>query len=154
MKHVRIQALTRMVALAVGFLILYTPLYAACPPTREDQLGPFYKPDAPMRSKVGTGYVLQGVVRAAGTCQPLPGALVELWMAGPDGRYQDAYRARLQADKMGHYRFESHIPAGYYGRPPHIHIRVSAAGYQVLVTQHYPPDGQQEARFDLVLRPQ
>ena len=142
-KHARILALTRMVILVVGFLILYTPIHAACPPTQRDALGPFYKPNAPMRSKVGTGYVLQGVVQSAVTCQPLPGALVELWMAGPDGRYQDAYRARLKAEKTGHYRFESHIPVGYYGRPPHIHIRVTAAGHQVLVTQHYPPAGDQ-----------
>lgn len=153
-KHARILAHTRVVVLVVGFLVLYTPLHAACPPTQRDGLGPFYKPDAPMRSKVGTGYVLQGVVRTADTCQPVPGALVEVWMAGPDGRYQDAYRARLKAEKTGHYRFESHIPVGYYGRPPHIHIRVTAAGHRVLVTQHYPPAGQHEATFDLVLRPQ
>lgn len=144
--------LTRVAVCVVGLLILYSPLHAACPPTQRDALGPFYKSDAPMRDKVGTGYVLQGVVRSADTCQPLPGALIELWMAGTNGQYKDAYRAQLQAEKTGHYRFESHIPAGYYGRPPHIHIRVTAAGHRVLVTQHYPQASQHEANFDLVLR--
>jgi protocatechuate 3,4-dioxygenase beta subunit len=43
---------------------------------------------------------------------------------------------------------------GYAGRPPHIHIRVTAAGHRTLVTQHYPAAGQATATFDLVLRPQ
>jgi protocatechuate 3,4-dioxygenase beta subunit len=37
------------------------------------------------------------------------------------------------------------------GQPPHIHVRVSAPGYEELVTQHYPERGQRKANFDLVL---
>jgi hypothetical protein len=36
-----------------------------CPPTKPDSLGPFYKPDAPMRNVIGIGYVLQGTVLSA-----------------------------------------------------------------------------------------
>jgi protocatechuate 3,4-dioxygenase beta subunit len=39
----------------------------------------------------------------------------------------------------------------YGGRPPHIHLRVRAPGYEELVTQHYPEPGQRKANFDLVL---
>jgi protocatechuate 3,4-dioxygenase beta subunit len=39
----------------------------------------------------------------------------------------------------------------YGGRPPHIHVRVRAPGYEELVTQHYPQRGQRKANFDLVL---
>jgi protocatechuate 3,4-dioxygenase beta subunit len=75
-------------------------------------------------------------------------------LAGPDGRYGDAYRATVFADAEGAYRFESHFPPAYGGRPPHIHLRVSAAGYRILVTQHYPRPGDTEARFDVVLEPE
>ncbi len=45
------------------------------------------------------------------------------------------------------------FPPPYSGRPPHIHLRVSADGYQTLVTQYYPADGRAEGAFDLVLVP-
>lgn len=143
-----------------ALLLLYAPLHAAdqrpsatCQPTPSDALGPFYEPEAPERSKVGEGYVLQGMVRSADDCQPLADAVIEFWLAGPNGRYGDAYRARVSSDKMGRYTFESHVPVSYSGRPPHIHIRVTAAGHRALVTQHYPATDQQRATFDLVLRP-
>ncbi len=126
----------------------------ACAPTRPDALGPFYRPGAPVRNVVGRGYVLTGRVLGAPDCRPVPGARVEFWLAGPDGRYADAYRATVVADAEGSYRFESHFPPAYGGRPPHIHVRVSAPGYRTLVTQHYPRPRTQEARFDLVLEPE
>ena len=70
-------------------------------------LGPFYLPGAPERSKVGTGYVLQGTVRSTQNCEPLPGAVIEFWLAGPDGHYADRYRATVVADNEGQYQFES-----------------------------------------------
>lgn len=123
----------------------------SCQPTPPDMLGPFYKPGAPERSQVGQGYVLTGVVRSAADCAPIPGAMVELWMAGPDGNYADAFRATIITGPDGAYRFESHVPPPYSGRPPHIHLRVTADGYGELVTQHYPSSGQTQAAFDLVL---
>lgn len=126
---------------------------AACPPTRTDALGPFYEPGAPVRSQVGRGHVLTGVVQSARDCRALPGARIEFWLAGPSGAYGDAWRATVAADAQGRYRFESHVPPPYTGRPPHIHIRVSAPGHRVLVTQYYPPARSTEGRFDLVLEP-
>ena len=129
------------------------PLAApACPPTSGDMLGPFYEPNAPVRSKVGTGHVLRGTVRSAADCRAIPGARVELWLAGPDG-YDDAHRATVIADAEGAYRFESERPRPYERRPPHIHVRVAHPGYRTLVTQHYPQPGRDEAMFDLVLVP-
>ena len=46
---------------------------------------------------------------------------------------------------------ESNVPVSYGGRPPHIHVRVRAPGYEELITQHYPERGQRKANFDLVL---
>lgn len=124
-----------------------------CEPTREDQLGPFYEPNAPLRTSVGEGYVLNGTVRSAADCSATAGARIEFWLAGPGGRYDDDHRATVLADESGAYRFESNFPPGYSGRPPHIHIRVSAPGYRTLVTQHYPEKGRTEGSFELVLTP-
>lgn len=127
---------------------------AGCEPTRADALGPFYQPNAPVRASVGQGYVLTGTVRLLGGCRPVPGARIEFWLANPQGEYDDAHRATVIAGPGGEYRFESNVPPPYGGRPPHVHLRVTAPGSgQALVTQHYPRPGQTEAVFDLVLAP-
>jgi protocatechuate 3,4-dioxygenase beta subunit len=124
---------------------------ADCKPTQPDMLGPFYEPGAPVRTSVGSGYVLSGAVLAAEECKPIPNAKIEFWLANPKGDYDDAHRATVFAGKRGRYRLESNVPVSYGGRPPHIHLRVRAPGYEELITQHYPERGQRKANFDLVL---
>src|SRR5688572_12286346 len=85
---------------------------AACQPTAADALGPFYEPGAPVRDEIGTGYVLSGRVVSSRDCRPLPDAEIELWLVGPDGRYDDAHRATVPVDARGEYRFESNRPVG------------------------------------------
>lgn len=124
-----------------------------CEPTRPDADGPFYRPGAPVRDRVGEGYTLSGRVLSTVNCRPLAGARVEIWLNGPDGKYSDRWRATLYADKNGRYRFESHLPVPYGSRPPHIHIIANAADHAELITQHYPQPGSTSASFDLVLIP-
>ena len=124
---------------------------ANCKPTQPDMLGPFYEPGAPVRTSVGSGYVLSGAVLGAEECKPIPNARIEFWLANPRGDYDDAHRAKVFAGQRGEYRLESNVPVSYGGRPPHIHVRVRAPGYEELVTQHYPERGQRKANFDLVL---
>ena len=122
-----------------------------CKPTQPDMIGPFYEPGAPVRTSVGRGYVLYGTALAAEECEPIRNAQIEFWLANSRGDYDDAHRATVFADQRGGYRFESNVPVSYGGRPPHIHVRVRAPGYEELVTQHYPERGQRRAIFDLVL---
>jgi catechol 1,2-dioxygenase len=124
---------------------------ADCKPTQPDMLGPFYEPGAPVRTSVGSGYVLSGAVLAAEECKPIPNTHIEFWLANSRGDYDDAHRATVFAGQRGRYRLESNVPVSYGGRPPHIHVRVRAPGYEELVTQHYPERGQRKANFDLVL---
>ena len=44
---------------------------ANCKPTQPDMLGPFYEPSAPVRTSVGSGYVLSGAVLATEECEPI-----------------------------------------------------------------------------------
>jgi hypothetical protein len=124
---------------------------AGCTPTRPDAEGPFYEPNAPERTSVGEGHVLKGVVRSRAGCQPIPGAQLEFWQVNERGEYDDDHRATMFADNSGAYSFESNFPPAYEGRPPHIHLRVTAEGYQTLITQFYPQQGETEATFDIVL---
>jgi protocatechuate 3,4-dioxygenase beta subunit len=140
-----------LAALAFGAGSAGSDAASRCAPTRADSLGPFYEPGAPIRSKVGTGYVLRGRVLTTG-CRSIARARIEFWLANPRGVYDDAHRARMASARDGRYRFESNRPPAYQGRPPHIHVRVSAPGFRTLVTQHYPKAGRNTAVFNLVLR--
>ena len=143
----------------VLFGLLFLPSVVAaspdyrCAPTRPDADGPFYRPGAPLRNSLGSGYLLFGEVKSARDCRPIPGARIELWLVGPDGRYDERWRATVLAGVDGRYAFSSHVPPPYGSRPPHIHLVVNAPGYAELITQHYPASGTGMALFDLVLIP-
>ncbi len=145
-----------VVGAALAGLVLAGPATAqsACPPTRPDAEGPFYKPGAPERARTGSGLVVAGTVRSTGSCAPLPGARIEWWQADPEGRYDDAHRAVQRVDASGAYRYETDFPGTYPGRPPHIHVKVFAPGRRPLTTQLYPRPGQTELRTDFVLVPE
>ena len=150
--------LVKCIIFAVAVIMLGVPHQARgaaeCRPTPHDEIGPFYRPSAPLRGKIGSGYVLSGTVRSSVDCRPVPGARVEFWQAGPDGVYDDAHRATIIADRQGRYRLETDFPPAYGRRPPHIHILVDMRGFAGLVTQHYPKAGSKQATFDLVLEPE
>ncbi len=105
------------------------------------------------------------VVTAKG--KPIPGALIEVWQANEDGFY-DVQQKGIQpdmnlrgiftADAQGRYAFRSayprHYPIPYDGsvgdvlkaldrnpnRPAHLHFKVTAPGYETLVTHIFTPD--------------
>jgi protocatechuate 3,4-dioxygenase beta subunit len=124
-----------------------------CPPTRADMLGPFYTANAPARERTGDGLTVQGSVRSSTDCKPLPNAQLEWWSANGRGEYDDAHRATQRTDAAGAFRYVTDMPGLYPGRPPHVHVKVSATGHRTLVTQIYPKDGQAEIAFDVVLQP-
>jgi protocatechuate 3,4-dioxygenase beta subunit len=124
-----------------------------CEPTPADYLGPYYEADAPVRSSVGKGYNLKGVIISSTDCSRIANARIEFWLTNPAGSYDDDHRATIFSDGTGEYSFESNIPPGYSGRPPHIHIRISAEGFKTLATQHYPARGQITGKFDIILIP-
>ena len=122
-----------------------------CQATAYDEIGPFYRPNAPVRARVGKGYQLKGTVRSVSGCRPLPEAIIEFWLVNERGNYDDTHRATVIADRKGRYSFASNRPVDYVGRLPHIHIRVSGKGHETLITQHYPAEGKSSARLDLIL---
>lgn len=134
-----------VIAAAAGF---------TCAPTPWDEIGPFYRPNAPVRNIIGRGYLLSGTVKSASDCAPVVNARIEIWQAGPDGNYHDSLRATLLTDWRGRYRLETSVPAPYGRRPSHIHILVDAKGFEGIITQHYPKQGERSAVMDLVLVPE
>ena len=138
------------------FFFWFSPAVASggmgCPSTPADAEGPFYKANAPIRESTGRGLTISGKVKSAGSCAPIPAARVEWWQANPQGRYDDEHRGALLTASDGTYHFETDFPPAYYGRPPHIHLKVFASGYRMLTTQVYPEDGRKLIAIDLILR--
>ncbi|MEK7468154.1 MAG: twin-arginine translocation pathway signal protein [Planctomycetota bacterium] len=129
-------------------------------PTESNILGPFHRKGAPYRAKIGpplskgTVMLISGRVWGHDTKKPLPMAVLDIWQANHDGRYDNddpkappakdvfLYRARLVTDENGYYEYETIHPGRYeigkgVWRPSHIHYLVRAPGYQDLVTQLY-----------------
>ena len=64
------------------------------------------------------------------SCAPLPGARVEWWQATLRARTTTPIVARSLAGDGGGYRFETHFPPPYGGRPSHVHFKIAAAGHR------------------------
>lgn len=147
--------------------------HAGGPGTTSNVLGPFYMPDAPWienpgsivrQSTAGDRIGLTGRVTGGRSGDRLPGAVVDVWQAGADGRYSNEQapggdpwhlRGRQRTDAAGRYSIETVLPSHYTvkndgpvgrllaalgrhpWRPAHIHLRVTAEGHRPLVTQVY-----------------
>lgn len=117
-----------------------------CIPTFGDELSPSYKPNAPVRSVIGQGHILTGVVRSSVDCAPIPGAKLELWSEDPGGGHPDEFRSTVFADSSGAYRFECNPT-------DHIHMLISASGYRTTASNAYHTEGNPQGIFDIVLEP-
>jgi len=121
--------------------------------TTTDILGPFYRPDAPIRTDMrianakGEKVVVSGQIKHKDCKTALKHACVEIWHCDGDGIYDNdsvdfKYRAKTYCDDNGHYSFNTIIPVAYeigggLARPAHYHMMFSADGYQSLITQLY-----------------
>lgn len=116
------------------------------PPTPWNEIGPFYKRQAPhlaqLRAPGDPGLPLSvsgQVFDVRG--QALEGASIEIWQADDGGHYDldgYRYRAALVAGRSGKYAFDTVMPGHYPGRVcQHIHYLVTAPGCKPLTTQLY-----------------
>ena len=128
-------------------------------PTTTDILGPFYRPGAPMRSNIvptgstGVPMNLNGIVFDENGTNPLKNAVVEIWQCDENAHYDNAsddyvFRGATKTGNNGKYAFKTIVPVPYKAnpnnesswRPAHIHMRVSVAKQQDLITQIYFKD--------------
>jgi catechol 1,2-dioxygenase len=138
---------------ATGFIRFNGTGYVGDCETTTDILGPFYRPNAPVRAnmriagELGQKVMLSGKIKHKDCTTPLKNACVELWHCDANGVYDNTspdfkYRAKTYCDDKGNYRFDSILPVPYdVGdgtiRPAHFHMMITAEGYQALITQLY-----------------
>lgn len=155
---------------------------ALCRLTPRQGEGPFY-PEGdlhrdndltellPGKTATGSQVLLTGKVLNP-QCSPIADAVVEIWQAAYSGRYnhsQDSsnnpldpnfqYWGRTRTNSKGAYLFKTIIPGHYttetgHTRPPHIHVKVHAAGHYALTTQVYfdPMSFEDEKLAQLIAR--
>ena len=88
-------------------------------------------------------------------CEPISGALVEIWQAAESGKYNHPsdpnpapldphfqYWGKDVSDESGKYSFKTIIPGNYpagdgWIRPSHLHYKVQKRGFFELITQLY-----------------
>lgn len=157
----RREFLTATLAAALGMVgPAVTATAAGCPATADNPEGPFYIPGAPFRSPLapadqpGERLRIAGRVLAASGCEPLAGAVVDVWHASAAGYYygleatrplrpeEFLLRGRIRAGEDGRYAFDTVLPGNYkvsetWVRPRHIHFIVSHPAHPRLITQLY-----------------
>ena len=115
-------------------------------PTAWDEIGPFYKREAPQSAQLRRPGDAGLPVRVSGIVfdtkgNVVSGAKIEIWQANHEGIYDldgYGYRATLVANVAGKYEFGCVMPGHYPGRVcQHIHYLVSAPGHKPLTTQLY-----------------
>ncbi|KAF2264127.1 aromatic compound dioxygenase [Lojkania enalia] len=147
-------------------------------PTSSSILGPFWSPNAPFRELGGSiiqdgvppngqPTLMHGVITDLDTKNPIPGAVIDIWQASANGKYdfQDPenqtpnnLRGKFRCNEKGEYWFYCLKPTAYSlptdgaagelfraldrhpMRPAHIHLMMTAEGYKPVTTQLYPRD--------------
>ncbi len=138
-----------------------------CARTPLQTAGPFHVRGAPFRddfrvdSMEGEDLTVHGRVMSV-DCQPVAGAVLDVWQADPTGRYDNQdfrLRGKVRTDADGAYKFQTLKPGAYgagFVRTPHIHVRITAEGMRQITTQVYFPGEELNAqdafyREDLLL---
>ena len=145
-------ALCAMAVSTSGFIRFNGTNYEGDCETTSDILGPFYRPNSPVRSNLvvknmpGELIELTGMVRHNDCKTPYKKARIEVWHCDSKGVYDNSsdefrYRGTTYSDDKGQYSIKTILPppydAGGFTRPAHFHLMITAEGYQSLVTQLY-----------------
>jgi protocatechuate 3,4-dioxygenase beta subunit len=141
---------------------------SSCVQTPPQTEGPFYPQTSQVDEDADLTYVtgqtgtalgevilIRGQVTSGKTCEPVAGALVEIWQACYSGRYNHPddtnpapldpnfqYWGKATSKADGSYEFKTILPGAYpasatWMRPAHIHFKISHAQHKTLTTQLY-----------------
>lgn len=131
--------------------------HAPAAATASQLAGPFVRDDLPWRRDLRADGERTPVLRLQGQlrdrdCQPLRDAVISLWHADPEGRYDlrgGRYYGR-QRSADGRFSFLSTLPGTYPGRVRHLHVQIAGTdGRLRLTTQLYFPEEPGNARDGL-----
>lgn len=124
----------------------------SCKLTESAAKGAEYKAGAPFKQGKdfakglhGERIELSGSVLKLAGCNPVQGAILEIWQTNSSGDYDDKgfnLRGKIQTDKDGKYVLNTIIPGRLHlsdntNRPSHIHVMVGIPDQPIITTQLY-----------------
>jgi protocatechuate 3,4-dioxygenase alpha subunit len=128
----------------------------AIDPTPSQTVGPFFS--FGLCARPSNEVVSGGPVRIEGRVldgagEGVPDAMVEIWQATPEGRYEGGFGwGRYGTDADGRYRFTTVKPGAVDGQAPHLLVLVFARGLlRPVLTRMYFPDEEAANAADAVL---
>lgn len=91
-----------------------------------------YMPGAPLVENLGTGFTASGLVRKAGSGEPLRNVRIQIWAATDrGGEREPSNRGSVMTDASGRYRLDISPIVPQFGQP-HIHIAYDDPGFATL----------------------
>jgi protocatechuate 3,4-dioxygenase beta subunit len=130
-------------------------------PTPPNTEGPYYSAGAPAKRILRENGDSGTPLKVTGSLvdindRRIQRGFIEIWHTDPSGQYDmDGYRYRsgIHTTGEGQYEFETFMPGNYGGRPRHIHYKITAEGFEPLVTQlYFENDPFFEGRLDQTIR--
>lgn len=110
---------------------------SACPmQVWNQQVDQLPSPAYPATRVTGDEHLLLGIVRDAGSCQPISDAVVMFDMTNSAGEYNGSQQGTTTTNALGLFVIQSNRPGAYGGGVPHIHLFVGAPGYNTLTVGH------------------
>lgn len=113
-----------------------------------------YHPNAPLVESLGTGFIMSGLVRKAGTGAPLPNIRIQIWAATVNGgeRHLPNHGSVL-TDAAGQYRLEMPQIVPNFGQP-HAHLAYDDAAYKTVFLRPVMPSARDTSlTADFILAP-
>lgn len=101
-----------------------------------------YRPNAPLVEALGTGFIMSGMVREAGTGVPLSGVRIQIWAAttlGGEREPRNHGSVLTQAD--GSYRLEMEQIVPNFGQP-HAHLAYDDGQFDTVFLRPVMPSAQ------------
>lgn len=123
-----------------------------CPVTRSNPGGTNnYRPDAPSGEDLGDGFIIQGLVRSAADCRPLPGVRIQIWLATRTGG-ESENRTSVLTDAQGRFRVETAPTVPQFGEP-NIHVGYDDDAYEPVFIRNVVDLDDTSATINLNLSP-
>lgn len=111
-----------------------------------------YRPNAPMVESLGTGFLMSGMVRKAGTGEPLSGVRIQIWAATTlGGEREPRNHGSVLTAADGSYRLEMPQIVPNFGQP-HAHLAYDDNAFETVFLRPVmssPSDTSLQADFIL-----
>lgn len=112
-----------------------------------------YSPNAPMVEKLGSGFIMSGMVLRAGTGEPLSGIRIQIWAATTlGGEREPRNHGSVLTRADGSYELEMEQIVPNFGQP-HAHLAYDDEDYQTVFLRPVMPNSSDtalQANFNLV----